>query len=186
MTRPITAIAADLVATYDSPVATMAVAAAIHRLIDELRDALAQQPTTRPDDLHVTKLPVTHGPDAEWVTTTQRPATTRDRLAQVLSDHAIVPEQEGFHSWRCGHPDRYPGYCHCVPDLLDALVLAAAPDLSHDAEVARLREALMRLAGLADDGNCWCRSWEHGNEHTRACLNARAALAPTTPAEDAR
>lgn len=59
-----------------------------------------------------------------------RPLTTesealRDRFAKVLSDHAIVPEQEGFHGWRCGHPDRYPGYCHCVPDLLDDLMAAA-------------------------------------------------------------
>jgi hypothetical protein len=35
-------------------------------------------------------------------------------------------DQEGeSYRWRCEHPDRYPGYCHCVPDLLDDLLAAA-------------------------------------------------------------
>ena len=40
---------------------------------------------------------------------------------------------------------------------------------------AALVEAAARVAGLADDGNCWCRSWEHRDEHTRACLAMREA-----------
>jgi hypothetical protein len=26
------------------------------------------------------------------------------------------------HSWRCENPDRYPGYCTCVSDMIDAIL----------------------------------------------------------------
>jgi len=73
--------------------------------------------------------------------------TLRDALAKVLTDHGIGPNEDGLHSWRCGHPDRYPDYCHCVPDLLDALItearaILAQPAPSLDAAWARVEAAL--------------------------------------------
>lgn len=50
--------------------------------------------------------------------------------------------------------------------------------MSEPEMVEELAEALLRLAGLAaDNRNCWCRSWEHRDEHTRACENARRVWA---------
>ena len=40
---------------------------------------------------------------------------------QGLDDHGATP-----HSWRCEHPDRYPGYCTCVDDMAAAIVEALA------------------------------------------------------------
>ena len=72
--------------------------------------------------------------------------TRREAFAKVLTDHGIVPNENGFHAWRCEHPDRYPDYCHCVPDLLDALEAAAA----------------LSPAGVCPTCDCW------GGEHRPA------------------
>ena len=67
--------------------------------------------------------------------------TLRQALGDVLAAHGIVPEMENFHAWRCGHPDRYPDYCQCVPQLLDALmaVLRPTPRREHTDDAAACR-----------------------------------------------
>jgi hypothetical protein len=38
---------------------------------------------------------------------------------QGLDDNGAHP-----HSWRCEHPDRYPGYCTCVEQTATAILMA--------------------------------------------------------------
>ena len=64
----------------------------------------------------------------------------REALEKVLEEHGIVPVEENFHAWRCGHPDRYPNYCHCVPDLLDALIAAVRAETLAGAGVVEVCE----------------------------------------------
>jgi hypothetical protein len=43
-------------------------------------------------------------------------------LAEQGLDTAVNPGDHFCpHSWRCENPDRYPGYCTCVDDLMDAI-----------------------------------------------------------------
>lgn len=37
---------------------------------------------------------------------------------------------DSIHSWRCEHPDRYPGACECVPGVTVEVLRAAWPILS--------------------------------------------------------
>jgi hypothetical protein len=108
----------------------------------------------------------------------------RTLLEKVLTDHGILPNENGFHAWRCEHPDRYPGYCHCVPDLLDAL----EPHLAAAAEAATLRERVAALEAVARE---WHAEWHDRMamleecDHAR-CRRAAAALAPTPATDEAR
>ena len=104
---------------------------------------------------------------------TDETARLRDALGKVLADHAIVPNQNGFHGWRCEHPDRYPDYCHCVPDLLDDLMAVAAEARAGLVSVEAVREAAHWLERSQREQNV------HQFRHGMALL--RAALAGPTP-----
>ena len=41
------------------------------------------------------------------------------RAWQGFDDNGCSP-----HAWRCENPDRFPGYCTCVDDMIDAILAA--------------------------------------------------------------
>jgi hypothetical protein len=45
----------------------------------------------------------------------------RDRLVAVLKNEGLGDGGQVC-SWRCSEGDRYPGWCHCVDDLVDLIV----------------------------------------------------------------
>jgi len=47
-----------------------------------------------------------------------------ETVKRVLREQGLDDNGASPHSWRCEHPDRYPGYCTCVDDVA-AAVLAA-------------------------------------------------------------
>ena len=49
----------------------------------------------------------------------QRKELRKIMAAQGLDDNGCSP-----HAWRCEHPDRFPGYCTCVDDMIDAILAA--------------------------------------------------------------
>lgn len=52
----------------------------------------------------------------------QLEAVKRALREQGLDENGASP-----HSWRCEHPDLYPGYCSCVEDAARAVLAALAP-----------------------------------------------------------
>jgi len=48
----------------------------------------------------------------------------REALVRVLADQGFDDNGASPHSWRCEHPDRYPDYCTCVTDMIDAILEA--------------------------------------------------------------
>lgn len=53
---------------------------------------------------------------------------TRQKITEVLADNGVQPNTNAMHSWRCSEPDRFPGYCSCVPQLVDDLIDALTGD----------------------------------------------------------
>jgi hypothetical protein len=47
-----------------------------------------------------------------------------DALRQVLREQGLDTGGASPHSWRCENPDRYPGYCTCVEDMVQAIIAA--------------------------------------------------------------
>jgi hypothetical protein len=47
---------------------------------------------------------------------------TRRKITEVLAENGVQPNTDAMHSWRCNEPDRFPGYCSCVPQLVDDLI----------------------------------------------------------------
>lgn len=47
----------------------------------------------------------------------------RGIIEDTLADNGVQPNVDAMHSWRCDDPERYPGYCSCVPQLVDELVI---------------------------------------------------------------
>ena len=48
----------------------------------------------------------------------------REALVRVLADQGFDDNGASPHSWRCDHPERYPDYCTCVTDMIDAILEA--------------------------------------------------------------
>lgn len=48
----------------------------------------------------------------------------RDELRRIMAEQGFDVEGATPHGWRCEHPDRYPGYCTCVGDMIDAVLAA--------------------------------------------------------------
>jgi hypothetical protein len=46
----------------------------------------------------------------------------RDRIILAIREQGLDHDGPSPHSWRCEHPDRYPGYCDCVEDMADAVL----------------------------------------------------------------
>lgn len=53
----------------------------------------------------------------------------RDRIILAIREQGLDHGGSSPHSWRCEHPDRFPGYCDCVESMADAVlkVLAHEP-----------------------------------------------------------
>jgi len=49
-------------------------------------------------------------------------AEARDTMRRILAEQGMDVNGASPHSWRCEHPDRYPGYCTCVDDLITAII----------------------------------------------------------------
>ncbi|MDL5351178.1 hypothetical protein [Microbacterium sp. zg-YB36] len=69
----------------------------------------------------------------------------RDTLRRILAEQGLDDNGATPHSWRCEHPDRYPDYCTCVDDMIDAILASraasqqAAAAIGWDAAVAAMR-----------------------------------------------
>jgi len=48
-------------------------------------------------------------------------------IKRVLREQGLDDNGANPHSWRCEHPDRYPGFCTCVDDVAVALLVALFP-----------------------------------------------------------
>jgi hypothetical protein len=48
----------------------------------------------------------------------------RDALEGVIRAEGLDDNGASPHSWRCEYPDRYPGACHCVEWMRDAILEA--------------------------------------------------------------
>ena len=46
----------------------------------------------------------------------------RTIIEDALRDNGVQPNTDAMHSWRCYDPERFPGYCSCVPQLVDDLM----------------------------------------------------------------
>jgi hypothetical protein len=50
----------------------------------------------------------------------------REEIERVLREAGLTDRPDlydsSIHSWRCEHPDRYPGYCDCFQDLVTELM----------------------------------------------------------------
>jgi hypothetical protein len=138
MTRPITAIATDLVAAWDDRWSARwdGGPQRVDALVDELREALAQQPTTTRDRLDGDVASV-----ARW------------GIASAESEHRDFEHDGTFE--RCGDSI-------CTIARRAGLALAAAPDLSRDAEVFR---ALSDPIGAFDQPEVHVNT---GSAHDRA------------------
>lgn len=47
---------------------------------------------------------------------------TREAVKQMLAENGFTPNGGHPHSWRCEHPDRYPGACRCVDEMTDDIM----------------------------------------------------------------
>lgn len=76
--------------------------------------------------------PTTLGPD--------HPAV--EAAIQACAEHGLDNEGNSPHSWKCEHPDRYPGYCNCATELSTHVLVSALPHLTSNTEdnLARLRD----------------------------------------------
>lgn len=46
----------------------------------------------------------------------------REQIRELLAEQGFDVNGASPHSWRCEHPDRYPDYCTCVDDMIDAIL----------------------------------------------------------------
>lgn len=79
----------------------------------------------------------------------------------ALSDEGLTDDGGNPHSWRCEHPDLYPGYCTCVEDLARAALSAAAPHLIAREVVTTVAEVDALPIGcvvLDDDRTVWTKA----------------------------
>lgn len=54
----------------------------------------------------------------------RRPSpVTREAVKQMLAENGFTPNGGHPHSWRCEHPDRYPGACRCVDEMTDDILV---------------------------------------------------------------
>lgn len=47
-------------------------------------------------------------------------------LRRILAEQGLDDNGASPHSWRCEHLDRYPDYCTCVDDIIDAILASDA------------------------------------------------------------
>jgi hypothetical protein len=45
----------------------------------------------------------------------------KDIIERVLREQGLGDNGASPHGWRCEHPDRYPDYCTCVTDAVQAI-----------------------------------------------------------------
>ena len=45
-------------------------------------------------------------------------------LRRILAENGLDDDGASPHSWRCEHPDRYPGGCTCVAEIIDDIIAA--------------------------------------------------------------
>lgn len=110
---------------------------------------------------------------------------TREAVKQMLAENGFTPNGGHPHSWRCEHPDRYPGACRCVDEMTDdimRLLSVSPPAEVTDEMVERGVEAMYQdahpdkpWADLSPTFKSLYRS------HVRAAL--MAVLASVTPGE---
>ena len=43
-------------------------------------------------------------------------------LRQVMAEQGFDDDGAHPHSWRCENPDRFPHYCTCVNEMIDAIL----------------------------------------------------------------
>lgn len=48
----------------------------------------------------------------------------RKELRKIMAEQGLGDNGRSPHSVRCGYPDRLPGYCTCVDDMIDAILAA--------------------------------------------------------------
>lgn len=48
----------------------------------------------------------------------------RALLKRVLNEEGLDINGANPHSWRCAYPDRYPGACSCVDNMIEAILAA--------------------------------------------------------------
>lgn len=97
---------------------------AVERLENWLFSSNGVIPLTVPSDVHTIIAALSARPVSP---------VTREAVKQMLAENGFTPNGGHPHSWRCEHPDRYPGACRCVDEMTDDIL--ALLSVSPPAEV---------------------------------------------------
>jgi hypothetical protein len=108
--------------------------------------------------------------------TDNTPALPATEAGLPTAREVLLAYGNGWHGADCDGNFRMDAACSCALErwLVKAEAEAAQ---ARDGEVARLREALLGVAGNDGDPPCWC-DWFDG-EHERRCRSARALIEKT-------
>lgn len=75
-------------------------------------------------------------------------------LRRILAEQGLDDDGASPHSWRCDHKDRYPDYCTCVAEIIDAIIAAGFRRYPSD-PVTEWEYNVAEDGEVADEGVSW-------------------------------